>query len=136
MSKPITSADLPPHLAPFAEAQVAAGRFTSIEDVVEAGLEALRERTESERLAGLRREAKDAFSALDRGEGIETTPDELVDGIERELDLDSEPLPDDWNDYLRYRFEQGRAAIARGEYSEASPAELMARVRARVEENP
>jgi predicted transcriptional regulator len=46
------------------------------------------------------------------------------------------PLPHDWNDYLRYRFEQGRAAMARGDHSETPPAELMARVRARVEKNP
>jgi GTP cyclohydrolase II len=35
----------------------------------------------------------------------------------------------------RQRFTEGRAAIARREYSEASPAELMTRVRARVEKN-
>jgi antitoxin ParD1/3/4 len=46
MTKPITSADLPADLARFAEAQVAAGRFASIEDVVEAGLVALRARQE------------------------------------------------------------------------------------------
>jgi hypothetical protein len=51
-------------------------------------------------------------------------------------ELDVEPLPHDWNDYLRYRFQQGRDAVARGAYSEASPAELMARVRARIEEKP
>ena len=63
----------------------------------------------------------------------------LANLLEAALDddeaLPEAPLPHDWNDYLRYRFEQGRAAIARGEYSEASPAELMARVRARVEKN-
>jgi Arc/MetJ-type ribon-helix-helix transcriptional regulator len=85
--KPITAADMPPHLARFAEAQVAAGRFATVEDVVEAGFEALRERAESEQLAGLRRDAADAFAAFDRGEGIETTPDELMDGIDRELGL-------------------------------------------------
>jgi putative addiction module CopG family antidote len=86
MSKPITPADLPPHLARFAEAQVAAGRFASVEDVVEAGLEALKERVEGEQL---RRDATEAFAAFDRGEGITTTPDELMDGIERDLGLRS-----------------------------------------------
>ena len=42
---------------------------------------------------------------------------------------------DNWLRYARRRFTEGRAAIARGEYSEASPAELMARVRARGEKN-
>jgi len=45
MSKHIT-ADLPDHLARFAEAEVAAGRFTSISDVIEAGVETLRKRQE------------------------------------------------------------------------------------------
>lgn len=88
MARPITAADLPPDLARFAEAQVASGRFASVEDVVEAGLEALRERTGSEQLAGLRRDAAEAFAAFDRGEGIETMPDDLMDGIDRELGLD------------------------------------------------
>ena len=89
MPKPITSADLPPHLARFAEAQVAAGRFATVEDVVEAGLEVLRERAESEQLEGLRRDAAEAFAAFERDEGIAATPDELMDGIERELGLRS-----------------------------------------------
>lgn len=41
----------------------------------------------NEWLARLRREAAEAFAAFDRGEGIETTPDELMDGIERELGI-------------------------------------------------
>ncbi len=52
MSKPITSADLPPHLARFAEAQIAAGRFASVEDVVEAGLEALKAREANDTAQG------------------------------------------------------------------------------------
>jgi len=38
-----------------------------------------------------------------------------------------------WLCDARQRYTEGRAAIARREYSEASPAELMARVRACVE---
>ncbi len=38
--------NLPDHLARFAEAEVAAGRFASIESVLEAGVEALRKRQE------------------------------------------------------------------------------------------
>ena len=48
MSKPITAADLPPHLVRFAETETAA----------------------------------EAFAALDRGEGILATPDEVMDGGE------------------------------------------------------
>ena len=89
MSKPITSADLPPHLAQFAEAEIAAGRFTSVEEVVQAGLEALKQRAESEHLEDLKHDAADAFAAFDRGEGFTATPDEIMDGIERDLDLRS-----------------------------------------------
>lgn len=89
MARPITSADLPEDLARFAEAQVAAGRFASVEDVVRAGVDALRERSESERLNGLRREAADGFAAFDRGEGFDASADQLMDGIDRELGLRS-----------------------------------------------
>ncbi len=44
-----------------------------------------REQPGNEWLSRLRREAEEAFAAFDRGDGIETTPDELMDGIEREL---------------------------------------------------
>jgi antitoxin ParD1/3/4 len=55
MSRPITTT-LPDHLARFAEAEVAAGRFASIEDVLEAGVLALKKRQEryDEKLAKLR----------------------------------------------------------------------------------
>jgi putative addiction module CopG family antidote len=46
MAKPITLTDLPEDLARFAEAQVAAGHFSRIEDVIEAGLAALKNRQE------------------------------------------------------------------------------------------
>jgi putative addiction module CopG family antidote len=41
MARPITAADLPPDLARFVEAEIAAGRFESVEDVLRAGKEAL-----------------------------------------------------------------------------------------------
>jgi Arc/MetJ-type ribon-helix-helix transcriptional regulator len=46
MARPITAADLPERFARFAEAEVAAGHFSSVEDVVEAGLAILQERQE------------------------------------------------------------------------------------------
>jgi Arc/MetJ-type ribon-helix-helix transcriptional regulator len=42
MPKPII-AELPDHLARFAEAEVAAGHFSTVEDVVEAGLAMLQQ---------------------------------------------------------------------------------------------
>jgi hypothetical protein len=45
-------------------------------------------------------------------------------------------LPEDWNDYLRHRFEQRRLAVAQGDDAETPPAELLACIRARVEQNP
>jgi putative addiction module CopG family antidote len=44
MSKRITAADLPEDLARFAEAQVAAGHFATVEDVLRAGKEVLEAR--------------------------------------------------------------------------------------------
>ena len=41
MARHIESADLPEDIARMAEAQVAAGRFASVEDVVRAGVEAV-----------------------------------------------------------------------------------------------
>src|SRR5262249_53942932 len=68
-------------------AQIAAGRFASIEDMISAGAAALEERDEArqEWLAYAQKEAGDGFAALDRGEGIVGTPDALMDEIEREL---------------------------------------------------
>jgi putative addiction module CopG family antidote len=86
MSKPVSPTALPENLARFAEAQVAAGRFASVDDVIRAGVDALRERAAGEWLATLRRDAAEGFEAFDRGEGIEATPDELMDGIDHELD--------------------------------------------------
>ncbi len=66
MARPLTAADLPPDLARFAEAQVAAGRFGSVEDVLRAGKEAL----EQEQRRQERHEAKLAAvdAALEEGE--------------------------------------------------------------------
>ncbi len=56
MTRPITLAHLPEDLARFAEAQVAAGHFARVEDVLEAGLVALKRRQEryDEKMAKLR----------------------------------------------------------------------------------
>jgi Arc/MetJ-type ribon-helix-helix transcriptional regulator len=83
----ITAADLPENIARLAEAQVAAGRFQSVEDVVCAGVEAIAERVDAEKewLAYARKEAEDAFAELDRGESIRGTPMELMALIDAEV---------------------------------------------------
>jgi antitoxin ParD1/3/4 len=78
MARPITSADFPPDLARFAEAQVAAGRFASVQDVCEAGVEALR-----------KHEAKLAFieDALEEGERSGTFEGDPFASVRAELGL-------------------------------------------------
>jgi Arc/MetJ-type ribon-helix-helix transcriptional regulator len=75
MARHLDPADLPEDVALYAQAQVAAGRFESIEDVLSAGVEALqeRDRADQEWLAHARKEAEDGFAELDRGEGIPGT---------------------------------------------------------------
>jgi Arc/MetJ-type ribon-helix-helix transcriptional regulator len=80
----IDPADLPENVARYAQAQVAAGRFASIEDVLSAGIEALQERDRSDHewLAYARKEAEDGFAELDRGEGISGTAAEHMARID------------------------------------------------------
>src|ERR1700722_14713187 len=73
MAKPLTLNDLPADLARFAEAEMAAGRFPSVEDVLRAGVDALRERAKSEWLASLRRDAAESFASFDRRDGVLAT---------------------------------------------------------------
>ena len=84
MTRPLDLADLPEDVARYAQAQVAAGRFASIEDVLSAGIEALqaREQADQEWLAYARNEAEDGFAALDLGEGIRGTVDEHMARID------------------------------------------------------
>jgi antitoxin ParD1/3/4 len=66
MTKPIATA-LPDHLVRFAEAEVAAGRFASVEDVLEAGVLALKNRREryDEKMAKLREAIADGDASPD-----------------------------------------------------------------------
>jgi len=52
MARPLTPADLPERFARFAEAEVAAGHFSSVDDVVEAVLAMLQERQAANDAAG------------------------------------------------------------------------------------
>ena len=80
MARHLDPATLPEDVARYAQGQVDAGRFATIEDVLSAGVEALQERDQAEHewLADARREAEDGFAALDRGEGVRGSVDDLM----------------------------------------------------------
>jgi Arc/MetJ-type ribon-helix-helix transcriptional regulator len=80
---------LPEEVARFAAAQVAAGRFRTIDEVLAAGVEALQERDElyDDWLGYARERFAQGRAAFERGDVITTTPDELMDGIESELGI-------------------------------------------------
>ncbi len=80
---------LPDEAARFAAAQVEAGRFRSIDDVVAAGIEALQERDEfqDDWLGYARQRFAEGRAAFARGDVVHVTPDELMDGIESELGI-------------------------------------------------
>jgi Arc/MetJ-type ribon-helix-helix transcriptional regulator len=80
---------LPDEAARFAAAQVAAGRFRSIDDVLAAGVEALQERDEfqDDWLSYARQRFAEGRAAFARGDVVHVTPDELMDGIESELGI-------------------------------------------------
>ena len=84
MPRHLDPVDLPEPVARFAQAEVAAGHYVSIEDVLTAGVEALRERAQAEQewLAYARKEAAEGFAELDRGEGISGTVDEHMARID------------------------------------------------------
>jgi Arc/MetJ-type ribon-helix-helix transcriptional regulator len=88
MSRHLALSDLPDSVARFAQAAVAVGHYASIEEVLTAGVEALRERAEAEQ---------------------------------------------EWLDYARDLWKERSAAADRGEFAEGTAAEMMARIRVRVE---
>jgi antitoxin ParD1/3/4 len=81
MPKPVTT-QLPEHLARYAESEVAAGHFSSVEDVVEAGLTLLRKRQE-------RHDAEVAAinAALEEGERSGIAEDYSLQGTLAKLGL-------------------------------------------------
>lgn len=67
---------LRPELEQFVANRVASGSYQSATDVVQAGLELLRESEERQRkLEELRRDARVGLDQADRGEGVRMTPD-------------------------------------------------------------
>lgn len=87
---PTRNVNLTEELDRFIAAKVASGKYENASEVVRAALRALEEREEArqEWLGRLRGEATRRFDALDRGEGIDTTVDELMDGIDEEVAAD------------------------------------------------
>ncbi len=59
-------------------------------DVLAAGVEALQERDQlqDDWIANARQRFEQGRGAFERGEVVSSTPDELMDGIERELGID------------------------------------------------
>ena len=82
-----TEIDLPEDVVRSAQAQVASGRFSSVAEVLRAGIDAVAECQQAEQdwLSYARAEAEEGFAALDRGEGILTTPGQLVSRLDREV---------------------------------------------------
>jgi len=76
MARHISADDLPEDIARMAEAQVAAGNFASVEDVVRAGVEAV------ERRARRQQEKRDALrSALEEGERSGIAEDSSIESV-------------------------------------------------------
>lgn len=84
---PTRNVNLTEELDGFIAAKVASGKYENASEVVRAGLRALGEQEEVRQawLAYARKEAGDAFAALDRGEGVATTADELATRLDRKV---------------------------------------------------
>jgi Arc/MetJ-type ribon-helix-helix transcriptional regulator len=72
MARHLAPSNLPENVVRYAQDQVDAGRFATIEDVLSAGIEALQERDQADQewFAYARTEVEVGFAALDGGEGI------------------------------------------------------------------
>lgn len=84
MARHLDPSSLPESVVRYAQDQIDAGRFATIEDVLSAGVEALQERDQADQewLTYARQEAESGFAALDRGEGIRGTVDEHMARID------------------------------------------------------
>lgn len=88
MPKPLDPASLPDDIAQAAQAQVAAGRFASIEDVIRAGVSALADVADAhaEWLTHARALWRAGVAASTRGEAIEATPAEHMQRIRARIE--------------------------------------------------
>lgn len=81
---------LPPDLAQFVSDQIGSGKYPSEVEVVCDGLRLLKER--ERRLDELRAEIQPSLERLERGEGRELDPEEIISrGMRRRENRDSEP---------------------------------------------
>jgi Arc/MetJ-type ribon-helix-helix transcriptional regulator len=80
MPRQLDPADLPEPVARFAQAEVAAGHYASVEDVLTAGVAALKDRAEAEQewLTFARDLWNERSAAADRGEFAEGTHAEIM----------------------------------------------------------
>ena len=78
---PARKIDLTDHFDSFISSAIDAGRYSDVSEAVQAALRLLeqQEKEDEAKLERLRAIAKDAFDALDRGEGIQL---ESIDNIE------------------------------------------------------
>jgi len=84
------SVTLTPELEALIEEILATGRYADAGDVIE---QAVRQLEERERRQRLQASVAEGFAAIERGEGVELTP-ELWEEIEREADeADRQGLP-------------------------------------------
>ena len=75
--------NLTDHYDSFIDSRIAAGRFTDASEAVRAGLHLL-ERQEAEdqaKVEWLRETTRDAFAALDRGEGVALSSADDIDTL-------------------------------------------------------
>ena len=75
--------ELPEDFQAFAEERVRAGQYASVADVVRAALE-------EKKLGALREALDEGIAELDSGQGVATTPEELLNEIKAELAITKE----------------------------------------------
>jgi antitoxin ParD1/3/4 len=78
MARHIEATDLPEDIARIAEAQVAAGRFATVEDVVRAGVEAI---------ATVEKKRAEILAALEEGEASGVFDGDAFASVRAELGL-------------------------------------------------
>jgi antitoxin ParD1/3/4 len=91
---PTHNIDLTDHFADFVSAEIEAGRFSDVSEVICAGLSLLEERSKrrERKLAKLRALVEEGFAEIDRGLGIELNGEEeiaeFISQIGREVDAE------------------------------------------------
>ena len=73
-----TSITLGPHWESFIKEQIESGRYTSASEVVRAGLRELE--TRAQKIADLKKALRPGLEASDRGEYVDVTAQDIIDG--------------------------------------------------------